>query len=216
MRRSSKISSVTISPAAEIAEFIIAQLVAGEKQADIARKLGKPRDWVSRFAAIPKMPSFSTSEAPEFARFAQSMNSIRLGARSRKRSNRFARRRTASPMRKRGASRTSCVSRLFTPASRRPTISRTRLRPTRDQANCSANSAERAHESLSVRAVSANNARGKPTLSILVRHRDREGRLLIDGPANKGTRFASVRFFETGQTEEVPVSELRIEEIAPC
>jgi hypothetical protein len=58
--------------------------------------------------------------------------------------------------------------------------------------------------------------RSKSALSILVQHGDRAARLLTDGPANKGTRFASVRFFETGQTEEVPVSELRIEEIAPC
>ena len=42
----------------EIAAFVLARLEAGEKQADIARKLGKPRDWVSRFAAIPKMPGF--------------------------------------------------------------------------------------------------------------------------------------------------------------
>ncbi len=44
--------------ASEIARFITARLEAGEKQTEIARRLGKPRDWVSRYAAVPKMPSF--------------------------------------------------------------------------------------------------------------------------------------------------------------
>ena len=44
--------------ATEIATFIAARLGAGDKQAEIARKLGKPKDWVSRYAAIPRMPDF--------------------------------------------------------------------------------------------------------------------------------------------------------------
>jgi len=44
--------------ASEIARFITAQLDAGEKQTEIARRLGKPRDWVSRHSAVPKMPPF--------------------------------------------------------------------------------------------------------------------------------------------------------------
>lgn len=42
----------------EIARFITARLDAGEKQTEIARRLGKPRDWVSRYGAVPKMPVF--------------------------------------------------------------------------------------------------------------------------------------------------------------
>ena len=44
--------------ASEIARFITARLDAGEKQTEIARRLGKPRDWVSRYGAVPKMPPF--------------------------------------------------------------------------------------------------------------------------------------------------------------
>ncbi|MFH1554804.1 MAG: ParB/RepB/Spo0J family partition protein [Pseudomonadota bacterium] len=44
--------------ASEIARFIAARLNAGEKQTEIARRLGKPRDWVSRYGAVPKMPPF--------------------------------------------------------------------------------------------------------------------------------------------------------------
>ena len=42
----------------EIARFVTARLEAGEKQTEVARRLGKPRDWVSRYAAVPKMPTF--------------------------------------------------------------------------------------------------------------------------------------------------------------
>ena len=49
------------------------------------------------------------------APFAPSMSSTRLGARNPKRSNRSARHRKASPMLKRGASRTSCVIRRSRP-----------------------------------------------------------------------------------------------------
>lgn len=44
--------------ASEIARFITARLEAGEKQTEVARRLGKPRDWVSRYGAVPKMPPF--------------------------------------------------------------------------------------------------------------------------------------------------------------
>jgi ParB/RepB/Spo0J family partition protein len=44
--------------APEIATFIADRLGAGDTQADIARKLGKPRDWVSRYASVQSMPEF--------------------------------------------------------------------------------------------------------------------------------------------------------------
>jgi ParB family chromosome partitioning protein len=44
--------------APEIAAFIADRLDAGDTQADISRKLGKPRDWVSRYAAVQGMPEF--------------------------------------------------------------------------------------------------------------------------------------------------------------
>lgn len=44
--------------APEIAAFIADRLGAGDTQADISRKLGKPRDWVSRYASVQGMPGF--------------------------------------------------------------------------------------------------------------------------------------------------------------
>ena len=44
--------------APEIATFIADRLGAGDTQADISRRLGKPRDWVSRYASVQGMPEF--------------------------------------------------------------------------------------------------------------------------------------------------------------
>src|SRR5258708_29396111 len=44
--------------APEIAAFVAGRLDAGDTQADISRKLAKPRDWVSRFASVQSMPEF--------------------------------------------------------------------------------------------------------------------------------------------------------------
>lgn len=44
--------------APEIATFIADRLDAGDTQAEISRKLGKPRDWVSRYASVQSMPDF--------------------------------------------------------------------------------------------------------------------------------------------------------------
>jgi ParB family chromosome partitioning protein len=201
---------------AEIADFIVARLEAGEKQADIARKLGKPRDWVSRFAAIPKMPAFlqaklHTSSIRAVYEFYQAWRvqpeAIEQVCSTQESFTDAHARRIAHELRDPSFASTLSASGdvpSSTPAiqSSRPNLSR---------------SAQNERHQTSARARSPHDQRrSKSAVSILVQHGDRAGRLLTDGPANKGTRFAFVRFFETGQTEEVPVSELRIEEIAPC
>ena len=198
----------------EIADFIVGRLEAGEKQADIARKLGKPRDWVSRFAAIPRMPAFLQAKLhtcsiraiyelyqawrvrPEAVEQMCSMQDSFTDAQAR---------RIAHELR----------GPWFTPAGEAsgdiPSAAPANERPNNPQ------SQQNEHSQAIERARSPREQRkSKSAVSILVQHGDRAGRLLIDGPANKGIRFAAVRFFETGQTEEVPVSELRIEQITSC
>lgn len=201
---------------AEIANFIVARLEAGEKQADIARKLGKPRDWVSRFAAIPKMPGFLQGKLhacsiravyelyqawraqPEAIEQVCSTQESFTDAQARCIAHEL-----------RDPSFTSALSASGDIPSTAPVIESSRP-------NIPWSVQNERHQT-SARARSPHEQRrSKSAVSILVQHGDRTGHLLTDGPANKGTRFASVRFFETGQTEEVPVSELRIEEIAPC
>ncbi|MBM3641087.1 MAG: ParB/RepB/Spo0J family partition protein [Alphaproteobacteria bacterium] len=202
--------------AAEIADFILARLEAGEKQADIARKLGKPRDWVSRFAAIPKMPAFlqakiHTSSIRAVYELYQAWRgrpeAIEKACADYESFTDAHARRIAHELR--DPSVAAVLEAKANIPSATPAIERSRPSAPGSAQN------ERREISERVR-IPSEQRRSKSAVSILVQHGDRAGRLLTDGPANNGTRFASVRFFGTGQTEEVPVSELRIEEIAPC
>jgi ParB family chromosome partitioning protein len=203
--------------AAEIAAFILEQLNAGEKQADIARKLGKPRDWVSRFAVLPKMPGFLQEKL-----HTSSIRAVyELYQAWRVRPDAVERLCLAqdgfTDAQARGVAREMREDPAFAPAvesSVQPECADAILKkaPVND-----APAAQDARGSSSPRARSPSDARrGKSPVSILVQHDGRAGRLLTDRPAHKGSRFAAVRFFETGETEEVPVSGLRIEEIASC
>jgi ParB/RepB/Spo0J family partition protein len=201
---------------AEIADFIVGRLEAGEKQADIARKLGKPRDWVSRFAAIPKMPGFLQGKLHTcsiravyelYQAWRAQPEAIEQVCSTQESFTDAQARRIAHELR--DPSFTSALSASGDILNSAPAIESSRPNIPR--------SAQNERHQTSARARSPHEQRKtKSAVSILVQHGDRAGRLLTDGPANKGTRFASVRFFETGQTEEVPVSELRIKEIAPC
>lgn len=204
--------------AAEIAAFVVARLEAGEKQADIARKLGKPRDWVSRFAAIPKMPGFLQAKL-----HTSSIRAIYELYQAWRVRPEMIEQLCSTQESFTDAEARRIAHELLAPSST-PTgnVSADDLRvapdalgahPEPNAAPPARNERERAPE----RPASLREQRkSKPVVSILVRHGDRAGRLLIERPANNGTRFAAVLFFETGQIDELPVSELRIEEIAPC
>ncbi len=201
--------------ATEIATFVAARLGAGDKQAEIARKLGKPKDWVSRYAAIPRMPNFlqaklhSSSiravyelyqawrERPELVERACASQDSFTDAQAR----RVARQLGASsstPADRAGGDDIRAVPRSIgeAPKPEEPApIQNERSHPPEPLGS------PREHR------------RPKPTVTILVRHGDRSGRLLIDDPAHNGSRFAVVLISETGQTEELSASELQIEEI---
>ena len=202
--------------AAEIAAFILARLEAGEKQSDIARKLGKPRDWVSRFAVIPRMPGFLQEKL-----HTSSIRAVyELYQAWRVRPEAIERLCSAQD------SFTDAQARGIARELRNPVsspaveiVKSTIHSPLRALRALSVDAPTRRRKSTTrnhVRAAPASSAGANPPVSILVQHGGRLGRLLTDAPANKGSRFAAVRFFETGETEEVPVSELCIEEIAPC
>jgi ParB family chromosome partitioning protein len=195
--------------ATEIATFVAARLGAGDKQAEIARKLGKPKDWVSRYAAIPRMPDFLRAklhsspiravyelyqawrERPELVERACASQDSFTDAQAR----RVARQLGASSS---------------TPADRAGGDD-IRAVPRKPEEPAPIQN-ERSHPSEPPESP-REHRRPKPAVTILVSHGDRSGRLLIDDPAHNGSRFAVVLILETGQTEELSVSELQIEEI---
>lgn len=204
--------------ACEIAAFIVARLEAGEKQADIARKLGKPRDWVSRFAAIPKMPGFLQAKLhtssiravyelyqtwrarPEIIEQACSIQESFTDAQARRIAHEL-----------RAPSLTPPGNASGDDLRAAPAAVGENTRPKAAPPAPSEHRGAFAHAS-----GLPEQRKSKPAVSIVVRHGDRAGRLLIERPASNGSRFGVVLFFETGQIDELPVSDLRLEEIAPC
>lgn len=197
----------------EIAAFIITQLDGGEKQAAIARKLGKPRDWISRFAAIPKMPDFlrtklDTSSIRAVYELYQAWRvhpeAIEQACAEYDSFTDVQARRLARALR----------APLVAPMGK-PSVAPIALAENVTPEATASIQTEGDRTSSHVRG-SREQRKSKLAVSIHVRHGGRAGRLLVESPASKGTRFAAVRFFETGQIYELPVSELSIEELAPC
>ncbi len=201
---------------AEIADFILARLETGEKQADIARKLGKPRDWVTRFAAIPKMPAFLQAKLHTcsiravyelYQGWRVQPEAIEQLCATQESFTDAQARRIAHEVRDPSFTRAPSASGDI-PSAAPATESSSPNTPT---------AVPNDHEHTSEPAHGPREPRkNKPAFSLLVRHGDRTGRLLIERQASGGSRFGAVLVFETGQMEELPVSELQLEEIARC
>ncbi|WP_027582149.1 ParB/RepB/Spo0J family partition protein [Bradyrhizobium sp. Ai1a-2] len=202
--------------APEIAAFIADRLELGDSQADISRKLGKPRDWVSRYASVQSMP--------EFLRSKLAGSSIRavyeLYQAWRDQPN---------------AVEALCAAQeSFTDAHARQLARKIRSEvrgspavgegPPGDQpprSSVATQAAFRPIESDHVTAVaekSSNSsvdrsARMSPSLTIRVRHQDRTGCLLFDRVASQGSRHAMLLVDGAEEAEEVPASTITIEEI---
>jgi ParB/RepB/Spo0J family partition protein len=204
--------------AVDIAAFIAAQLEAGEKQSEIARKLGKPRDWVSRFAAIPKMPSFlqaklhtsSIRAVYELYQAWRAQPQAIEQACSRQDSFTDAQaRHIAHELRNTASTLAGHPPTDIGPTSGTGPSENLASRPGAPAYSEGNRSSEHARNPQERR-------RSSSAVSIMVRHGDREGRLVTERPAKKGVRFAAVLILETGIVEETPVSELRIEQVTPC
>ena len=200
----------------EIAAFIADRLEQGDNQADISRKLCKPRDWVSRYASVQSMP--------EFLRSKLAGSSIRavyeLYQAWREQPN---------------AIEILCAAQeSFTDAHARQLARkiRTEVRgspadgegPPGDQAPRSSVAAQAALRPIETDRVTAiaerprsssvdRNARMSTSLTIRVRYRDRTGCLLVDRLASQGSRHAVLLVDGAEEAEEVPAATITIEEI---
>ncbi len=202
--------------APEIAAFIADRLELGDSQADISRKLGKPRDWVSRYASVQGMPEFLRSKLAGssiravyelYQAWRDQPNAVEaLCAAQESFTDAYARQLArkirsevrGSPADGEGAPRAQIERSSITP--------RVALRPT--ETDPAVPSAEKRPNS-SVRP----NERMSPSLTIRVRHQDRTGCLLVDRPASQGSRHAVLLMDGADEAEEVPASTITIEEI---
>ena len=204
--------------APEIAAFIADRLDAGDAQADISRKLGKPRDWVSRYAAVQSMPEFLRARLENCSiralyelyqawrthpdaieRLCATQDSFTdAQARQLAREVRAESDRADAQPESFAGSPQSARSDLVAGAS----LWRT---PTPD--------AKATVDDPSSTARVVSPSRSAASLTIRVRHQNRAGRLLIDRIASQGSRHAVVLVDGAEEAAEVPASALTIEEI---
>ena len=191
----------------EIARFITARLEVGEKQTEIARRLGKPRDWVSRYAAVPKMPPFlqamlATSSIRAVYELYQAWRQEPSGV--------------ERAVNERGAF-TDAQAREFASAVRSPgeptaPLDTKAAEPVRDP-----RMAERGRASVRER-LPANSAVARPGSDpkgiaiVRVRAGKRLGDLVLGAISDSKPGCARVAF-DDGGSEDIPVGELRIEAV---
>jgi ParB family chromosome partitioning protein len=202
--------------APEIAAFIADRLEQGDNQADISRKLGKPRDWVSRYASVQSMPQFLRSKLAGssiravyelYQAWREQPNPVETICAAQESFTDAHARQLARKIRAEG--RGSHADGEGAPGAqpeRSPIAPRVALRST--ETDPVIPSAERRPNS-SVR----RNERMSPSLTIRVRHQDRTGCLLVDRPASQGSRHAVLLMDGADEAEEVPASAITIEEV---
>jgi len=202
--------------APEIAAFIADRLEQGDNQADISRKLGKPRDWVSRYASVQNMPEFLRSklagssiravyeryqawrEQPNAVETLCAVQESFTDAHARRLAREVRTKVRGSPADGEGAPGAQPARRRIAPQSA--------LRPVeRDRATAAAEKRLNSSDD--------RNERMRTSLTIRVRHQDRTGCLLIDRLASQGSRHAVLLIDGAEEAEEVLASTVTIEEI---
>jgi ParB/RepB/Spo0J family partition protein len=200
--------------APEIATFIAERLGAGDTQADISRKLGKPRDWVSRYASVQSMPEFlrarlEGSSIRALYELYQAWRTHpdeieRLCATQDSFSDAQARDVRAEADRAKAQNESSAGP---------PRSERCHLLPEAVLPRAAAESRGAATDDQPPKARVVSQSRSAASLAIRVRYQNRTGQLVVDRLATQGSRHAVVLVDGAEQAEEVPASALTIEEI---
>jgi ParB family transcriptional regulator, chromosome partitioning protein len=214
--------------APEIAAFVAGRLDAGDTQAEISRKLGKPKDWVSRFASVQSMPEFLRARLenssiralyelyqawrthPEaIERICATQDSLtdaqarQLARDVRAESHNF------NAQSQSAAESPSLERRDLAP---RASLWRTSSKDREADADADAD-ADAATGDSPARLRAASPSRSAASLTIKVRHEHRTGQLVLNRIALQGTRHAVMLVDGAQETEEVAASALTIEEI---
>ena len=210
--------------APEIAAFVAGRLNAGDTQADISRKLGKPRDWVSRFASVQSMPEFLRArlEGSSIRALYELYQAWRTHPEAIERvcatqdSFTDAQARQLARDARAGSDNVNIQS---PPAAGSPSPERGDLAPRASLWRTSSKDADgeadadAATGDFPARLRTVSQSRSAASLTIKVRHQQRIGQLVLDRIALQGTRHAVVLVDGAEETEEVAASTLTIEEI---
>ena len=204
--------------APEIARFIADRLDSGDTQAEISRKLGKSRDWVSRYASVQGMPEFlrarlECSSIRALYELYQAWRTHpgeieRLCATQDSFTDAQARQLARDV---RGAA--DCATAQDQSPARPPRSERCDLPPKAVLPRIGAKGREAATDDQPLKTRLVSQSRSVASLAIRVRYQNRAGQLVVDRLATQGSRHAVVLVDGAEEAAEVPASALTIEEI---
>lgn len=202
--------------APEIATFIADRLDQGDSQADISRKLGKPRDWVSRYASVQNMPEFLQAKLAGssiravyelYQAWREQPNAVEaLCAAQESFTDAHARQLAREVRRKVRGSPADDKRAPGAQPPRGPVAPQVASRPI-ERGRVTATAGKLPNSSVD------RNEQISTSLTIRVRHQDRAGCLLFDRLASQGSRHAVLLIDGAEVAEEVPASTITIEEI---
>ncbi|MEY9365377.1 ParB/RepB/Spo0J family partition protein [Bradyrhizobium yuanmingense] len=203
--------------APEIAAFIADRLDAGDTQAEISRKLGKPRDWVSRYASVQAMPDFLRARLEGssiralyelYQAWRTYPDEIERRCATQDSFTDAQARQLARDVRGEGG---RANPRNELPVGR-PRSENSDPLPEAVSPRNAVNDREAATEDQPKTRV-VSQSRSAASLTIRVRYQNRLGQLVVDRCATQGSRHAVVLVDGADHEEEVPASALTIEEI---
>lgn len=204
--------------ASEIATFIADRLGTGDTQADISRKLGKPRDWVSRYASVKSMPEFLRArlEGSSIRALYELYQAWRTHPDEIERQcathDSFTDAQARQLARDVRAEVDRANAQNETPAGL-PKSEACDLPPETVLPRAAAKVREATTEDQPPRTRIVSQSRSATSLAIRIRYQNRAGQLVIDRLATQGSRHAVVLVDGAEQAEEVLASALTIEEI---
>ena len=204
--------------APEIATFIADRLDAGDTQADISRKLGKPRDWVSRYASVQSMPEFLRArlEGSSIRALYELYQAWRTHPDEIERlcatQDSFTDAQARQLARDVRAEADRANAQNESPAGP-PRSERCDLLPEAVLPRTGAKGREAATDDQPPKTRVVSQSRSAASLAIRVRYQNRAGQLVVDRLATQGSRHAVVLVDGAEHAEEVPASALTIEEI---
>lgn len=203
--------------APEIARFIADRLDAGDTQAEISRKLGKPRDWVSRYASVQAMPDFLRArlEGSSIRALYELYQAWRTHPDEIERrcatQDTFTDAQARQLVREVRGEGGRANPRNELPAGRSRSENSDPL-PEAVLPRNTVNDREAATE-VQPKTRVVSQSRSAASLAIRVRYQNRLGQLVVDRLATQGSRHAVVLVDGADHEEEVPASALTIEEI---
>lgn len=204
--------------APEIATFIADRLGAGDSQADISRRLGKPRDWVSRYASVQSMPEFLRArlEGSSIRALYELYQAWRTHPGEIERlcatQDSFTDAQARQLARDVRATAAHANAQNESPAGP-PRSERCDLLPEAARPRAVAKGREAAADDQPPKTLVGSRSMSTASLAIRVRYQNRAGQLVVDRLATQGSRHAVVLVDGAEQAEEVPASALTIEEI---